>query len=253
MATETYYKVYCSNEQQFFTFWNKNIPINCPNDYRHKIDKSQTIKLETRNIDIQPVSIQQESVATNGMYRYKCIKFDCGSNGVSEHDIVFPYPITVLQAETQTNETHRGDKLDLFFLTSNNTLGTLSSNLNIGECDLYVDNSVINNMNNGLECIITDGSNTENLGEVVNIIPMSNLIHTEYNTSNVYNVETPTYIKYRMPIIEDMWISDPRTYTFGHKKITGTSLPASTYLKMYYSNSSPNSNKELIVSLEYMY
>ncbi len=253
MATETYYKVYCSNEQQFFTYWNKTIPTNCPNDYRHKIDASQTVKLETRNLEIRPVSIQQESVATNGMYRYKCIKFDCSSNGVSEHDIIFPYPITVLQAETQTNETHRGDKLDLYFVTSNSIVGTLNSNLSIGESNLYVSNSVINNMNNGLECIVTDGNNTENLGEIISICPCSNQMYTQYAVSNSYSVTSPTYIEYRMPIIQDMWILDPRTYTVGQKKITGSSLPASTYLKMYYSNSSPNSNKELIVSLEYMY
>lgn len=251
MATETQYKVYCSNEQQYFTFWNKTIPTNCPNDYRHKIDAAETIKLDTRNLEIQPVYIQQEGSATNGSYRYKCIKFNCNSNGETEHDIIFPYPVTILQAETQTNETHRGDKLDLYFVTSNNILGTLSSNLPVGDSNLFVSNSVVNNMANGFECIITNGSNTENLGEVINVCPHSNLISTEYCSSNEYNANS--YIKYRLPIIEDMWITDPRTYTVGQKKITGSSLPANTYLQMHYSNSSPNSNKELIVSLEYMY
>lgn len=253
MTTETQYQVYCVEEQANVTFWSKVKQNNCPNDYRHHLDPTKTIKLATRTSEVQGVSIQQESTNTNGNYRYKCIKYDCASNGEHEYDISFPYPITILEVETQTNESHRGDKLGVNFYTSNNTLGFIASNVNIGDSNIFVTNSVINYINQGFHCILDNNTITEDLHEIISIQPMSNLLITKNASSNFYDYTTPTKLKYHVPIIEDMYMSDPRTYSVGRKKITGSSLPANAVLRMTYSNSSPNSNKELIVSFEYMY
>ena len=50
-----------------------------------------------------------------------------------------------------------------------------------------------------------------------------------------------------------MYISEPRLYTIGNKKLTASYLPANATIRMTCSNLSPTNNKDLVVSVDYMY
>lgn len=253
MSEETNYNIFCIDEQLTLNVWSVARPICCPNNYRHSIDPLQTVKLSKRYTDVQIVKIQEENNPTNGNFRYESFKYHLNSNGETVSDICFPYPISILGVSTVTTEIQRGDKLNVSFIPAMNTIGTLTQPLHIGESNMYVTPSVINYMNPGHVCIINNiASNTSNnLGEVSYVNISSNMIITQYAASNDFNALTPVQI--HVKAIKNMEFTEPMKYAVGERKIGASYIPAKTKIRMTYSNASSNLEKDMVMSMEYLY
>jgi len=255
--SENQYKVFCINEQESYTIWSEKTPITCPNDYRHNIDPLQTVKIQSRYKDVQNVQIQQEKTLTNGNYKYKSFKFPITQSGESQFNISFNYPINVLQVHTNTGEIHRGDKINVSLIPYNPIIGSLASNVSIGDSNLYVTNNVLNYINQGYITILKDNITqlSENLGETYSIDTSNNKIITQYCASNNYSAASPTTVAVNVEFIEDMYITEPLLYTIGNKKITTSFIPSKATVQITYSNAAASNNieKDFIISLEYMY
>ena len=106
-------------------------------------------------------------------------------------------------------------------------------------------------MNLGYQFVLDNNIISEDLGETIKLDTSSNLCLTEFAASNEFTI--PTYVKTKVKFIEDMYITEPRTYRVGNKKLTASFLPANAIVRMTYSNTSPTVTKDLIVSVDYMY
>jgi hypothetical protein len=148
-------------------------------------------------------------------------------------------------------EIHRGDKVDVTLITKDSIAGKIESNVNIGDSNIFVTPSVLNYMKLGFQFILDSGNVSENLGETLLKNTSSNFCTTQFAASNIFSI--PTYVKTQVKIIEDLFITEPRLYCIGSKKITASYLPANTIIRMTYSNSSPTITKDIVVSLDYMY
>lgn len=251
--SETNYTVFCNEEQVTISTWSDYIPVCCPNNYRHTIDITKTIKGDTRYINIPIVKIQEEDIPTNGNYRFESFKYAITSCNLS-YDISFKYPISILGVSTITNETHRGDMLNVIAFPSNNIIGAITSPISIGDSNINVSDSVLTYMNKGFMFSLNSNNIIENLGEVIDIDIANKQIITEYCASNNYSPLTPTYIGLKLKLIKNMHITEPNFYEIGGRKIGAKHLEANTIIKMMYSNSSlSNLNKELIMNMEYLY
>jgi hypothetical protein len=246
MATETQYKVYCTEENKYYTSWFQSTPVCCPINYRHAIDKSKTVKISSRPLDVALVRIQEEATLTNGNYRYESFCFECAGNSNTTHDIKFPYPINILSTQTSTSDENKGDQLNVIVVPANPIVGVTISNISPGNSNIYVSTTVLNYLNPGYHCII----GTENMGEVQKINVDSNYIVTQYACSNTYL--TPAYVKTNIPIVKNLKFSHPMTYNVGSGKVGASYVPAGTTLRAMYSNASSNM-KEFVVNLEYLY
>jgi hypothetical protein len=254
MAEQTNYRVFCNEEQAYFTTWSTRTPVCCPNDYRHTIDTSQTVKLANKIEDVITVKIQEETVPTNGNYRHESFKFHVGSNGESYHDISFKYPISALGVSALTTETQRGDLINAFVIPKSATVGVVTQPINVGDSNFIVSNSVLNYLNPGYICILTNGSNiSENLGEVVKANFDTNMITTQYATSNSYSASNLPLVQANVHYIKNLYITEPREYSVGNRKIGASFLQAGSIIRMAYSNASPNTEKEVVIHLEYLY
>lgn len=246
MASETQYKVYCNDECTYHTAWYPAMPMTCPVSYRHSIDPAKTIKITSRPVDVTLVRIQEENTLTNGNFRYESFTFACPSNCVTSNNIVFPYAINILSTQTTTTSDNTDDILDVIVVPKNPILGITISNISPGESNIFVSNTVLNYMNHGFQCII----GTDNMGEVHAVNIDSNMITTQYASSNTYT--TPTYVKTNIPIVKNLKFKAPTTYNVGGGKIGASYLPAGTTMKALYTNNSSN-NKEFTVNIEYLY
>ena len=246
MASETQYKVFCAEENKSYTAWYSSMPICCPNNYRHAIDPSKTIKISTRPTTVNLVRIQEENTLTNGNYRYESFELNCASNSDTVKNIKFPYPINILTTIATTNEEHKGDCLNVSVIPHNPIVGVTVSNLNPGESNIFVSNTVLNYLSPGFHCIIGN----ENMGEVQTINVENNMITTEYAASNLYNYQT--YVKMNANIIKNLKFTNPMTHNIGGGKIGASYLPANAILKATYTNTSSNV-KDFVVHFEYLY
>jgi hypothetical protein len=246
MATETQYKVYCNEEEKYVTAWYSTRPLCCPNNYRHSIDPLKTVKLASRPVDAALVRVQEENTLTNGNFRYQSFTFTCGSNCTTSNDISFPYPINILTTQTSSMENMIGDTLDVILIPKNPIVGVTLSNLSVGSSNIYVSNSVLNYMNAGYLCIVGN----ENLGEVYNINPNSNMITTQYAASN--EVAAASTVAINVHVIKNAQFIQPTTYMVGGGKIGASYIPAGAVLRSFYKNNSSNV-KDFQMNLEFLY
>lgn len=254
MAEQTNYRVFCNEEQAYFTTWSTRIPVCCPNDYRHTIDTSQTVKLATKIEDVLTVKIQEETVPTQGNYRHESFKFHATSNGESYHDIMFKYPVSALGVSALTTEAHRGDLINAIVIPKNATVGAVTQPINVGDSNFIVSNSVLNYLNPGHICILTNGSNvSENLGEVIKVNVDSNMITTEFAASNAYLLSNLPFVQANVHYIKNLFLTEPREYSVGNRKIGASFLQTGSIIRMTYSNASPNTEKEVVIHFEYLY
>ena len=246
MATETQYKVYCTDEQTYHTAWYNNMPMNCPNNYRHGIDPSKTVRIQSRPVDVTLVRIQEENTLTNGNFRFESFTWMCPSNCTTTHDITFPYSINILSTQANTSQDNYGDVLNVTVVPGNAIIGVTISNIVVGQSNFFVSNTVLNYMNQGFQCIL----GSENVGEVFKINVDSNMISTQYAASNSYNAST--YVKINVPIVKNLKFLAPTTYNVGGGKIGASYVPPGTTLRAQYTNNSSN-DKEFCVNVEYLY
>ena len=246
MASETQYKVFCTEEQTYYTGWFSGLPISCPNNYRHSIDPSKTVRIATRPRDVTLVAIQEENTLTNGNFRYETFSWTCPPSCTCSNDIVMKYPINILTTTATAGTDHVGDTLNVTVVPKNPIIGISVSNISPGDSNIFVSTTVLNYMHPGYHCIM----GTENLGEVYSVNVNSNMITTQYAASNSYGY--PNYIKINVPIVKNLKFISPMTHNVGAGKVGASYVPAGTAMRALYTNNSSNS-KEFGVNIEYLY
>lgn len=246
MATETQYKVFCNDEQVYYTAWFSGQPVSCPNNYRHSIDPSKTVRIASRPRDVSLVAIQEENTLTNGNFRYETFTWTCPPSCTCSNDIVFKYPINILTTTATCGPEHIGDVLNVNVVPKNPIVGITVSNVSPGDSNLYVSTTVLNYMNPGYQCIM----GAENLGEVYAVNVNSGTITTQYAASNAYGY--PSYIKLNAPIVKNLKFLTPMSYNVGAGKIGASYVTAGTAMRALYTNNSSNT-KEFGVNIEYLY
>lgn len=251
MSEETYYQVWCEDEQKYFGVWSSKSPSECPNNFRHTINQSITIPGAKRLNDVPIVKILEENIPTNGCFRHESFKFHIGSNGIYDNDIIFPYNISILGVGAHTTAEHTGDKVNVTSIPVNNIIGSTTSNLNIGESNIKVTPSVLTYIHTGSHCMLSNSTSQYNMGEVISINPETKTIITEYASSNIYTANTNVCFSEKM--IKNLYFTVPHNYNIGQKKLGASHIPAKTSLRISYSNSSSNQEKDFIVNIEYLY
>lgn len=246
MTQQYEYRVFCCTENTFVDSWLYQAPVTCPNNYKHKIDSNQIYLLDQRYIGQKNVvSIQNEDTPTQGNYRYECITYEIGSNSVQSFDKIFPYPINLLSVKFRTSELHRGDIIKYDAIPPP-PIGLLTSNVSIGDSNFYVDNTTLSILNTGYHMLLTN----DDLGEVFIKNTSSNLICTQYGSSNTYSIGDVIHMDVNM--VKNIKFTEPDWYSVGSSKVTGNYLPQNVTLRFIYTNSNLQP-KEVVSHLEYLY
>jgi hypothetical protein len=253
MSLEYQYKVFCTDEQQYFNIWNMRIPMSCPNNNRHKIDAEKTIKINQRYTNVNVVKIQEENTLTNGNYKCKGYQFDISKQGDNLFELTYKYPINILGVTILTNNTHRGDVLNVSVAPGNGNRGKITKDVNIGTSNIPVDCKVLNNAEPGFVTFLQNSSNIDLLGEI-------NDIDYNQNTITVDNATTRQYvngsdISYNCTFIQDLMFTEPNTYQFGDRKVGSSYIGSGSVIKIKYINNNLQSinNKSINFNIDYLY
>jgi hypothetical protein len=248
--TEQYqYRVYCCTESNFVDAWLHDLPVTCPNNYKHIIDSTKIYKLDERFVGRRnTVYIQEEDTATQGNYHYECIPFNLNSNLNQSSLFNFKYPVNILSVKIRTSEIHRGDIIN-FQMVLKPPIGHLTSNVNIGDSNIYIDNNVLSTIKVGYH--VTLSNNTiEDLNEVIIKNISSNLLTTSFASSNNYPIGTDVHL--HVNSIKNLVITEPDWYVIGNRKMGTSYLPYGVALQMNYTNSNLQP-KDVYLHTEYLY
>lgn len=253
MTTTLYkYTFVCSTESAEKNVWrteNEPIPSKCPDDTSHTIDTVSMRITEVVKKDL--VKIEEEIVPTGGHFKCRTLSIDLAPNETKEVDRVYPFNISAMAIEFNTDSDNFGDNIELI-VRPNTTIGIITNNVNIGNNTISVDSNVIKYIKIGYKINLHNGTETEDLGYVTGIDKDNLTITTEKQSTKEFLSATPTYVRMNIYVIEDYIIGKAGRWEMGSSKIGGSFIPAGTIVRVIYYNNSGIS-KNFTSQLEYLY
>lgn len=115
------FRIYCLTENNYNYTWDSIEPTKCPNNTEHIIDLNSITVLD--EVKSNAVSIIQQK-NTGEFYRAESRKV-IAPVGLSNHDFVFPYDISVLTVGIDTKVENKDDIVNVL-IAPNTIIGVLT-------------------------------------------------------------------------------------------------------------------------------
>ncbi len=250
MTTINNYKLWCNDESAYVYVWNNEDPTVCPNVNTHSINVSSISIIE--NVDENEVIINEEpSNKTGGHFRVVSQAFDAPASVTTTYDFSYPIKMGVLAIEVPTNDNQEGDVMTCV-IAPNTNVGAITADVIIGQTVLNVSQTVTDNVDIGYYITITDGTNTDELEQVISIDKANGTITVETATINAFLASTPTYIQVTMCYMHEWEIGRSWVYEFGSSKIGASVADENTIVRIIYKNNTAE-QKRVRVTFEVLY
>ncbi len=201
------------------------------------IYSSNQTPLARNTTQLNTVEISEESGGkkTKGRFRSQGFSITAQPNEDTIHDFTFPYDIAPLVIKFSTNESHRGDIVNLQ-IAPQVTVGAIIQPALIGNNYFYVNTEALSYLNVGYICYITNGVNTDELGDIVNIDYTLNKVYVESPIINSYS--PGSFVKMTVNPLRNLVLSEPQVHTVGDSKIGATYIPKNNIVRLVYTNNS---------------
>ncbi len=196
------------------------------------------------------VKIEEESNnKTKGRFRSHGFSVVSLANATTTYDFNFKYDIAPLVIKFKTNESHRGDIINLF-IAPNVTVGVLIQTATSGNNYFYITPASFDWLTVGCVCRITTGAVTNELGDVIDIDYSTGKVTVENNLTNTFSVGA--YVQMSVCVMRNYIISEPGEHSIGDSKIGASYIPKGQIVRLVYTNNS-NSDKLFVWSTEMLY
>jgi hypothetical protein len=215
--------------------------------------EQQGLVLPEMNEDGQyVVQIKEEYVKTGGHFQAQSFEIEIPATvGIYEKIITFPIGIGLLDAFSHITENMIGDSIECV-VGENKIIGVITSQVNIGDNIIHVSPTVMQFCNIGFYMNLFDGVNNCNLGRIIEKNIEDSTIRVELQSTENFNIETPTYVRMSLKIIPIIKLFSAYTLEIGYKK-TGTNyIPEGITFTVRYNNINGNA-KTFSIVLEYLY
>lgn len=239
MSTIYRYRIYCENEQQYVYIWDTVPPTVCPNDAtpvnEDKLDIVETLSQNT--------SIVEEP--TFGYFQSQSYVMDIPAGNIGDTtimDITWPLDVQIWKSDLIPLSNQIGDTI-YTIISPNTTVGLLTSDANIGQNIITVSDTVIANVANGFDITLTNGTITENLGQIIHINTSTKQLTMEKTLTQNFLTSTPTYVQFSYIMVKNQVIVNTDTIKYGEKGLKYKLLPANTIMRILYKNNSGSEKK----------
>ncbi len=246
------WEIYCTTERQpVYGFLNEDYgsPLACFNNNNHLIGYKKKIEI-IKNAKVETIT---KLTPSHDRYRMESIKInDIAPNSIKTVDATWPIDASPLSFNLIVTNRHKGDTC-VIDIEPDSVMGSLAEGISGGVTNVIsVDNNVILDAHLSFYCSITDGINTEDLGQIIDIDYQNNTITVENTPTYNYSVETPTYIRKTIRYIGPYELSDPGTITLGGVKQGLSLIPRNKIVRITYTNNS-SLTKDFYINFEYLY
>ena len=248
MSTKIYkYRVWCIAEAKYVTVWSDTAPTLCPNDHVDRsIDGSLTSVVKTISEDT--VTAEEP---TYGYFQSRSFKFSvpAGTPGdVSIFDESWVSKIFLWRSIFYIKNENIGDIINVQ-AGPNTTIGVTTAALSPGETVITANSTVFDYLlYRGLHVQITDGVNTDVLGEVTNI-DKNNFQFTVTNaTTNSFAIGS--YVQMTVCSIQNFEPTEVGNVKFADKGFKGQTVAPGQIMRLQYTNND-GAAKNIHLRLEY--
>lgn len=247
MSVVYQYRVRCVTENVDKYVWDEEEPTVCPTNAEHTIGAIAIVN----KVDSNVVAVREETTPTGGHFQTVTRKITADGNATTHFNYTWPMPITVFMVGFTSEETHRGDVIDMS-VAPNTTIGIITADATVGTSTFTVSNTVLQYTNIGFYLTITDGVNNDDLGRVIAIDKNTSTVTVETASTHSFLVTSPSYIIQNIYMMKDYEIGAPHRYEIGESKIGGSYVPAGTVVRVSYTNNGL-AQKNIVTRLEYLY
>ena len=250
-TTLNHYKIFCNTDNKYEYIWSEEEPTICPVNNSHSVDLNSISIVHEVGTNI--VTIKEENIPTGGNYMCECFQIlaATGPNVNTSEDYTWPFPINVLEIKIAPREENAGDDVSLC-VAPQTIVGAITAPASSSATEIYVTQTVIDNMMVGYHCHLFDGVNQDDCGRIVSIDKINNKITVETPTVNSFSPLSPTYVQMTVHVINSYVFGPPQVYAVGDGKIGGSYVPANTTVRVTYRNKTAQP-KTLSAQLDYLY
>lgn len=245
--TERTWKFVCNQEGKTFILNGFSEPILCPNNLAHTISVLEERLVST--VKIKEEFLEAGQVPTNGYFRYEGFRVTCAANSVTEYPFFWPFPISPTVIKLHIRPTHINDIVNTY-ISRNKIIGVITRTTVDGLTVLPVSSTVLQYIKPGFLCKLTNGVNTDDLGQVISVNKTDATITVSSPTTNSFNIGS--YIKMTIHNIKNFYLYAEGACVIGNSRIGSSYLPANTEILLVYDNTS-NDEKVFNWEVEYMY
>lgn len=235
MSTNTLssYFVPCLTEGiQIVSDYVSTVPTTCPHDVSHQIDSSNIILCDTITPELVYVN-QNSSIPTGGYFRIDGYTVTTPANSTSTTDIVYPYNISGYSVILMPTTDNIGDMCN-FVAIPNTPVGILTADISVGATTLSIGS--VAPLNPGFFLSITDGTNTADLGEIISLDIINNVITFSTPSTFDFSTSSPSIVKITIPRVKNFKFITNDTVPLGASKIGSSGLSAGQVVRVLYTN-----------------
>ena len=240
-------KLTCAIDGTVYAFQASDSASTCPTNSSHTISATEVLEYIHNDKRV----IKEPSKPMNGFFRVQTIMMDVLPNENKTEDLTWPFPIAPLSVIILPNELHRGDVYTVN-VSPNKPVGVITANVSIGNTVLTVSATVIENIHVGFPCELFDGTNTEDLGFVVDKDYAAGTITVQHASTRAFLAATPTYVRMTVRFMGPHIIGRKGMMHFGTTKIGASYIPAGEIVRVNYENKSAH-KKTIYGIVEYLY
>ena len=171
------------------------------------------------------------------------------ASGWHEEDHSFPIDIAVISCDLLISECHVGDTMEVI-VAPDTIIGAITQNVEAGQTEIYVQDSVIQHLFRGYYIVITDGQKMANLGRVLQI--HTNSIVVENAPDVDFDMASPTYVMMSIKLFNDWEFPGVGRIDIGDAKIGASLIPANTTIRLRYYNTTGEA-KRFIAPMDILY
>ena len=248
-AALTKYLVPCLTEGiNVITDFRSSVPTVCPNNNTHTIDASGIMALDSTSLNIITIN-ENNQIPNGGFYRADCFEIAVtgGTGTVTTYDISYPYNIGAYSTTLLLSSDNIGDTLNIIGYPD--TAGSIITiELGTGATGLNVSLAAI--FNPGFYVSITDGVNTDDLGEIITVDDVNNILTVSTPTVNSFG--TGSVVLFGIPRVKNCKFCNTNNIDLGFSKIGSSGLLANHAVRLLYTNSSGTAKTfNFIVELQF--
>ena len=223
--------------------WKPFVYESCPDNNPDHTFNITLIMITVSNTIANLISDARE---TSGTYRNQEFDFNIPAGPSTDYPVVgtktFPYNTRFVAYEFVPTEDNVGDSFSLYIVPPT-FVGVLIESVDGGNT-IKVSNSILSKITLGVEVILDDGVNVQNLGECTNINLDTRILTVENNIDFSFSSGTP--ITLRFPVSKNIRIHSTDVIKFGTNMPGNKLIHKGLVITLCYNNASVDSKTILL-------
>ncbi|ARF10919.1 hypothetical protein Hokovirus_3_192 [Hokovirus HKV1] len=205
------------------------LPTACPNNNTHEVNIDASRVIGT--IQDKVMVIKQNTTIDVKYFKTDYYEINIPANSTVSKDITYPYNVGIYTTTYMATLNNIGDELNVY-VAPNGTAGLLADNVDIGATTLSLATTYFT-VSPGMYLKLTDGVNTDELGEIKSI---SNTGVITFTNPTSHSFVTNNIVKFYIYRVKNLLIVNDKNITVGKNKIEASPVPANTVMRFTYKN-----------------